>query len=50
MSSGNSNEKKPHGWLFKNFIGDCFFSYFPQAQNRTNKALHALLAKAIEKK
>lgn len=23
--SGNSNEKKPHGWLFKNFIGGLFF-------------------------
>lgn len=27
IMSGNSNEKKPHGWLFKNFIGGMIFSY-----------------------
>lgn len=25
--SGNSNEKRPHGRLFKNFIGGLFFSF-----------------------
>lgn len=48
--SGNSNGKSHMVGFLRISLVDCFFSYFPQAQNRTNKALHALLAKAIEKK